>query len=824
MWFKRVLDQICLHGGPVVLVGEPEWGAPYLIERLNELRRPLVWLWLTERDRSDEVAQGNKLADAIRRAVQTELFGYGLPYSYGLSVVQNYLELLGPFVFALSGAEHSPELARRLLEIGGENLCVAAFMQHPEGELPENTLVLSPETLRLTAEEAQALTHGRLSGSETTSLLEGTRGAYEPFTVALRKRAGFAIPLRPTPDGPRFPSAHETKVDAEALLMALVSRERWLEALELAAEVLPQRVPAILLEAGHHFHERGLHQRLWVTLERLVTPVASDPTILYWRLSAASRLGKAEVMRAAVEAYLSEHPEAAELRALYAGTLAPANRYVAEAKSAAEVTRSAFTLYQYGRALAHHDPLAGETVLREAVALAEQGGRPYEIVRNTWALAARLTALGRYREGVFWSRWAVEKYEGSPRGGDVQLWLLSVNEWVFGRILTGEMEGLEALLLEVETHLDRVSPPLTRLFRSTLGDYYLASGAPERAYSYYLKNWQGAARSQLGNEAYALVRALLELERYSEALHVAEQAYYLTKGDDYVHTSSAQLAYGMALSFTRAKDALVQLKEAWQRSQAPLAAIPLAQAGLYLARTHVLLGDEGGALGALRDSRAGLHELGESGLALLAGPEHAFHDVRRLLCVRQESLELSLLGVPQVRLNGWPLDLPLRHLEVLCLLALHPQGLSGEAFVLQLYGDKGQSSNLKATISKLRRTVPIGAQPYRLLAPLQADFIEAERLLDKGMVREATGLYRGALLSHSNAPGVVEHREALEEGIRQAVLQGKDEEALLAFAEVLGDDLEVWEHTLLTLPTSDPRHAPVHARVHRIRRAWTVDA
>lgn len=822
MWFERVLEQIRRHSGPVILVGETEWGVPYLIERLNEPQCPLVWIWLTERDRGDEVAQGNKLVDALRRAVQVELFGYGLSYSYGLSVVRTYLELLGPFVFVLSGAEHSPEFAQELLAVAGENLCLAAFTRLPEEKLPENALVLSPEALKLTAEEALALAQGRLPSSEVVSLLEETRGAYEAFTVALHKRVGLAVPLRPTPDGPRLPTTQETKVDAEALLMALVGRERWLEALELAVEVLPDRTPVILLEAGHHFHERGLHQRLWWTLERLPAPVLSDPTTLYWRLSAAARLGKAEVMREAVEACLAEHPEAAELRALYAGTLASQSCYLAEAKRAAGATRSAFTLYQYGRALAFEDPLAGEAVLREAVELSEQKGRPYEVVRNTWALAARLTALGRYREGVFWSRWAVEKYEASHRSGDLQLWLLSVNEWAFGRILTGELEGLEVLLREVETHLDRVSPPLTRLFRSTLGDYYMANGAPDRAHSYYLKNWQGVARQGLGTEAPPFVRVLLELGQFGEALRVAEQAYYLTKGGHEAHHLSAQLAYGMALTFGRPHEALGYLTDAWERFKTPLAATPLAQAGLYLAMARVLAGDKVGALAALKGSQVGLKELGASGLTLLAGPRPAFQEVFDMLHVRQEALELRLLGTPEVLLGGQPADLPLRHLEVLCLLSLYPQGLTGEELALQLYGDGHHGSNLKATVSKLRQAVPIGSQPYRLLAPGRADFAEVRALLAAGQVREAASLYRGPLLSRSDAPGVVEHREALEEELRQAALQKGDEEALLAFAEVVGDDLEVWERTLYVLVASDPRHPLVQARVQRIRRGWEV--
>lgn len=70
---------------------------------------------------------------------------------------------------------------------------------------------------------------------------------------------------------------------------------------------------------------------------------------------------------------------------------------------------------------------------------------------------------------------------------------------------------------------------------------------------------------------------------------------------------------------------------------------------------------------------------------------------------------------------------------------------------------------------------------------------------------------------------MVDNREALEEDLRQVVLEGGDEEALLA-AEVFGEDLEVWEVALRALPEGDPRHALVQARVQRIRRGWGVEA
>ena len=821
VWFERLVKLVEGHSGPILFIGESRWGAPYLIKRIDKQKRPLVWLGLTERDAGDEVAQGNKLVDALRRAVKVDLIGYGLPYTYSLAVLETYLDLLGPFTFALSGAEQNPDLAQRLFDLGPANAFIATFTDTSGTFQPQGSLILGPDELAMTLAEALAIADGNLTQPEVVEVLEQSGRAYETFTLALHKRLGLPVQMRPTPEGPRLPATAEVKVDAEALLTVLCNRERWPEALDLAVEALPHRISDILAEAGHYFHERGLHQRLWEVLDKVPTE-ATDSTVLFWKLSAATRLGRIEHLRQPVEVYLTAHPEAADLRALHAGTLAQANQYLTQARRAAEAQQNAFTLYQYGRALALEDPQAGERILRDAVDLAEQTGRPYEVIRNSWALAARLIALGRYREGVFWSRWAVEKYESSQRSGDVQLWLLSVNEWAFGRILIGEIEGLERLLLELEAHVERVSPALARLFKSTLGDYYLASGSPDRAHTYYEQNWHDAQRAQLGNDACNLVRVLLELGRYDDALHVGERAFYLTRGDKQLHVWLARLSYGMALSFLRPEEALGHLTEVWEQTQPPLSAIPLTRTALYLARTQLLLGQDREAQQVLHRVRAELEPLAPTGFMLMAGPDSAFYDVFTRSRGKQSSLELSLLGTPLAYLNGQPVNLPLRQLEVLCVLALEPNGLSGSEFVLQLYGDHGQTSNLKATISKLRRNVPIAAQPYRLLVPLQADFIEVKRLLREGQVRKAISMVRGTLLPQSEAPRIIEYREELEEAIRQAALASNDADALLALAEILRDDLEVWECALAALVASDPRFTLVQTKVHAIRKAWAI--
>jgi hypothetical protein len=822
-WLARLLSKVRLHAGPIVIEADPRWGAPHLIEALHTLTQPLIWCELSPHDADDPVAQGNKLADAVKRALGSPLFGYAMPYRYGLSVLQRHMELLGPFTFALSGAEHNPAFARQLLGFQGNgNRVVLHFERLPEGfPVPAEALLLAPDDLRLSRQAALTLAGGRLDDEDVIGLWRAADGAYEPFWVTLHERQSLPLPLRPGPEGPRLPPGHEIVLEAERLLELLIARERWPEALALAVERLPKRVPGVLAEAGHTYRERGLHRRLLGLLARLPPEVATTEEVLRWHLSAASRLDREEELRAGVECHLAEH-EAPELRALYALVLAPPETALSEAERAYKAAKTPLTLYVYGWQLCTTDPLKGHEVLRESVKLAERADKTYQLARNAGALAGSLMLLGRYREAAHWVGWALEQFDRAGLS-DTHRRLSLVNDWAYARILIGDTAGLEGILIEGTAYLESVDRDTARLFRSTLGDYYLAVGKPKKALDYYLHNWEGAKRDMVGAEANNLVRALLELGETDEAFRVAERAYALTKGEASRNAHRALLAYGMALSFRDLQEALTLLQQAYQAFQAPLDANFLAQAGLYLARAQLLLENSEKARRTLRDAEAGLHELTEVGLHFHAGPSDAFTSVFTLLNYNDLSLQLRFLGTREVRLAGRLLALQERGQEILALLALHPAGLSGEQLLLLIYGDGGSISNLKASISKLRREVPILSKPYRLKVPFRADFSDLEHFLREGRVREALSLYRGPLLPGSDLPGIIEAREVFEEQLRQAVLASGDAEALLALAERLGEDLELWEAALAALPKGDPRAPLLRARVARIRAAWASE-
>jgi tetratricopeptide (TPR) repeat protein len=822
MWLERRLEIVCRRGGPIILVGDPAWGAPYLIHALNEPERPLVWVELEPRDQSDLVLQGNKLADAVRRALGSPLFGYGMPFQYGLNVLRNHLGLLGPFTYALSGAEHAPELARDLLALcDGKNRVVLAVAELPKRFcLPGDTCVLGPDHLRLSEDEAFALAQGRLLNEEVQAIYEETGGALEPFLIALNDALGLPMPLRPGPEGATPIPGYEPKPDVETFLDVLLARERYLEALELAAERRPERVPEVLTAAGEFFWMRGLQARVARVLESLPPHVRSHELVLTSRLVAALALGTTEALLPEVERALAGH-DLPNVRALYAEALyerGETDGFLKEAARAVDAGATSVTLYIYGGALGLSAPEEGLHAFERAFRLAKHEGSPLRQGLIAAALAGRHTTLGNYRTAVSWATWGRRLYQEGALD-QVALRLSLLNEWAYARVLGGGVAGLETELHEAAANLSEVRPALAQLFRTTLADVLLSQGRAEEAADIYRQLWRDNTRRQrVGAIANLLVRALIELGDVRGALDIAERAMHVTQGLEPLHRRRAKLAYGLALSMEREEDAIPVLEAAMTEFQAPLLAGRLAQAALHLARCYARTGEHECAREALERARVGLAELSESGLRYLAGPYEAFQAVREMLSPRQAPLELRFLGGIDVRHDGQPLDLRPRFAELLAALALHPQGLTAEQLTLAVYGERGDPRHCRLEISRLRKLVPISSRPYRIAVDSWTDFAELEQRLVSGTVAEALELYRGPLLPTSDAPFIAETRAFLEESLRQAVLSSGEVESLWTLAERLKNDLGLWKAVLGALHQEDPRRAVAQARVARLHR------
>ncbi len=184
-------------------------------------------------------------------------------------------------------------------------------------------------------------------------------------------------------------------------------------------------------------------------------------------------------------------------------------------------------------------------------------------------------------------------------------------------------------------------------------------------------------------------------------------------------------------------------------------------------------------------------------------------------------LRLDCLGTEEVSCDGVPLRLPPRQLEILALLALEPDGFTPERLRDALYGERAvTASTFKAEVSHLRHTLGghVATRKYALTAPVVCDAVQVLRALRDGDVARAVRRYRGPLLPHSQAPGIVTWREHLEVAVREAVLVSARPEHALGYGERVPYDAEIHEHALRVLPPGDPRRAIAAGRLSTARR------
>jgi GAF domain len=192
----------------------------------------------------------------------------------------------------------------------------------------------------------------------------------------------------------------------------------------------------------------------------------------------------------------------------------------------------------------------------------------------------------------------------------------------------------------------------------------------------------------------------------------------------------------------------------------------------------------------------------------------------------RQLLKLNLLGRDRAaaELGGRPLQLSRRHSEVLALLSLRPAGMTSEELAADLYGDPGTSTTARVEVHRLRKLLGkrIETDPYRLSSDVESDVARVQGLLDRGEVREAAERYEGPLLPHSEAPGVVRERDALDAWLRQAVMTADDDDALWAWVQSPSgrEDLAAWKRVLTHLGFRDPRRSLAAARIASLRDAY----
>lgn len=171
--------------------------------------------------------------------------------------------------------------------------------------------------------------------------------------------------------------------------------------------------------------------------------------------------------------------------------------------------------------------------------------------------------------------------------------------------------------------------------------------------------------------------------------------------------------------------------------------------------------------------------------------------------------------------DGREIRLNRRHAELMFLLVIHPEGMSGEQLADALYDEEtADPATVRVEVTRLRRVVGdlLQSRPYRLTRPVSADVLDVASALRRRDLAAAVAAYTGPLLPSSEAPGVTRQRRWLELQLRSAVLEARDPDLLFGWAERFGfDDLQLWERLVAILPAGSPLRPVAAARVSQLR-------
>lgn len=815
----RIVAEVTGAERPVVLVGGEPFGVPFVIDALQD-RQPVAWLALDRLAHDDEVAQGNVLARAVNAALPAPLLTSALPYRSHLAALERYRADLKPLAFAATLESQAGAFLDGLLDLHGNGYRVVIDWrgsEAPADGVLRRCLVIGPDGLRLTLDEARNIAPGSLPAQVVESLWRESDGRFTDFTSAVHLAVRLPRLTVPSPAGPLVEQRHAAPVEPRTAVLLLQREGDLARALELAVLRAPELVEELLRHAGPRLQEDGLLRRLHLLLTALPESHSHTERVLEWRLVAGTWANDYSTVFSDVDSYLEAYTAPA-LRARRAGTL-PYEAGFALAEQAVLAKRTPLTVWQYGRM--HPNPDEAVRLLRESVQLAEDNGTKYEVARNAGALAARLSHRGEFARAASWGRWALDVFDREHlRDGPRRL--LIVNDLAHARIMTGDLVGLHSTLEDAQALVEGTLPQLAVTLRSTLAQLELAQGEPRAALELLSATYHASPRRTRARYGFQLVRALIEVGRLDAARQVAHDVSETSRAGESHERSQAALARGMVGAVTAAAGA-----EDGRGAESDLlealfdVALPAEQR--LTAALYYLLASRGAAHNVPASLVPVLSSLHPAALRVLSGPAQLFQGVWATLSGPNVELSLSFLGGVECRWQGQDVNLPARLAEVALALTLHPGGITRDELNTFLTPDGHPlftSGGMRGMMTRLRGQLPVSEAPYRFTVPFSADILTVRELMTAGKVREAIGMLAGPLLPLSDAPGVAEQRWNLEEELRQAALLVGDADALYDLAERLGDDLEFWQAAADALGVGDPRLALARARVRRLVDAY----
>lgn len=196
-------------------------------------------------------------------------------------------------------------------------------------------------------------------------------------------------------------------------------------------------------------------------------------------------------------------------------------------------------------------------------------------------------------------------------------------------------------------------------------------------------------------------------------------------------------------------------------------------------------------------------------LGLLAAERCASIIQTALLEYQRQQLFIRAFGMPQVLFNGKVLVLTPRQIEILTILALCPQGLTLDTLHQALYGERKVSmGTLKAEMSQLRDLLGgmLGSRPYRILAHVEADFLQAEQALDAAYIETALKLCSGVMLAKTESPFLCSWRDCMESRLSDAIFKANETDVLLKHIARYPDAIDAVERLIELTPAEHPAH------------------
>jgi hypothetical protein len=175
----------------------------------------------------------------------------------------------------------------------------------------------------------------------------------------------------------------------------------------------------------------------------------------------------------------------------------------------------------------------------------------------------------------------------------------------------------------------------------------------------------------------------------------------------------------------------------------------------------------------------------------------------------RQYLYIRAFNSPQVLLNGKVVELTPRQIEIVCILALCPQGINLENLHQALYGERPISmGTLKAEMSQLKDIFSqyLTSRPYKFQIDIDADFMQVEKALDIDCIEIALKFCQGAFLVKTESPFLCAWRDCLESRLSEAIFNSNNSDILLKHLSHSPDAIDAVERLMELIPQHHLAH------------------